>query len=177
MRRYWQFLYCVPAPLLSLTQASYFPLWIKPRTLHLQLWMGPIRRFLSHISQGHEKVSPPASSHLSSTHTSLFSHEMTPLFNQLWIMKFCTRDPFSLHLTVIELHSHAIPFTTAMRRKGSGGGAASLCSGCVYVAMCQMKAISQWHHGPLLNGTATEGPFCASSPRGPVAQWDPTADL
>lgn len=63
-----------------------------------------------------------------SSHTSLFSHEMTPLFNQLWIMKFCTRDPFSLQLTVIELHSHAIPFTTAMRRKERGGGAASLCS-------------------------------------------------
>lgn len=51
-------------------------------------------------------------------------------------MKFCTRDPFSLHLTVIELHSHAIPFTTAMRRKAGGGGAASLCIVCVCVCVC-----------------------------------------
>ncbi len=72
---------------------------------------------------------------LSSLRTSLFSHEMTPLFNQLWIMKFCTRDPFSLHLTVIELHSHAIPFTTAMRRKESEGGAAHWAV-CVYVCVC-----------------------------------------
>lgn len=67
-----------------------------------------------------------------SSHTSLFSHEMTPLFNQLWIMKFCTRDPFSLHLTVIELHSHAISFTKPMRREGSGGGAVH-CVMCAYV--------------------------------------------
>lgn len=174
MRRYGQpSLY----PLLSLIPASYFPMWINPRTLHLQLWMEPIRRFVSHISQGHEKAltppPPPPTHSSSSSHTSLFSHEMTPLFNQLWIMKFCTRDPFSLHLTVIELHSHAISFTTPMRRKESGGGARALPSVYVCVCVCvrvwEMKVISLWHHGPLLNGTATEGPFCALRPRGPTA--------
>lgn len=99
-----------PPPPLSLP-----PLILFWETLHLKLWMGPIRRFQSHISQGHKKATP------SSPRTSLFSLEMTPLFNQLWIMKFCTRDPFSLHLTVIELHSHAIPFTTAMKREAGEG--------------------------------------------------------
>lgn len=68
-------------------------------------------------------------------------------------MKFCTRDPFSLHLTVIELHSHAISFTKLMRKEKSGGGAVH-CVVCVHVCMCLRDegdfpmtswAPTQWH--------------------------------
>lgn len=62
--------------------------------------------------------------------------------------KFCTRDSFSLHLTVIELHSHAISFTMPMRRKESGGG------GCVPVCERALRGRTR-HHGSVLNGTAT----------------------
>lgn len=77
-------------------------------------------------------------------------------------MKFCTRDPFSLHLTVIELHSHAIPFTTALRRKGSGGGAASPCS-----RVCERGDDDNFHltsWAPAEWGCNTGSPLCIEAP-------------
>lgn len=71
-RRYWQISYCVPLPPSSLSlsyRASYFPLWINPRTLHLQLWMGPIKRFsepylTSAWKKSRSPPSPPLRAHL-----------------------------------------------------------------------------------------------------------------
>lgn len=49
MRRYWIVSLHTCPSLIS-------PLWINLRTLHLQLWKGPIRGYLRCISQGHNKV-------------------------------------------------------------------------------------------------------------------------
>lgn len=63
-----------------------------------------------------------------------------------------------LNCTAMQFHS---PRRWEEKRAGEG---LRLC------AVCEMKAISLWHHGPLLNGTNTEGLFCALMPRGWIAQ-------
>ena len=181
MRRYWHPLPTVSLyPLLSLIPASYFPLWIHPRTLHLQLWMEPITRFLSHISQGHEKASaPPPASPLRTPPCSAMKWHPYLINCESW--NFAQETPFLctwqwLNCTAMQFHS-----PRRWEEKGAGEGLCTVLLVCVCVCVCvcvrEMKVISLWHHGPPLNGTATEGPFCASRPRGRAAQWDPTADL
>lgn len=163
MRRFWQFSYCVPLP-----PPRSFPLWIKPQNFTSPALNGAHQAISEpYLTKAWKSFNPPPPQLLSSLHTSLFTHEMTPLFNQLWIMKFCTRDPFSLHLTVIELHSHAIPFSVRWEEKRVG-------------EELHLCAVGDEGNFPVTSWASAERhrtfrvPLCALGPRVQVARWRPT---
>ena len=136
MRRYWHPLPTVSLyPLLSLIPASYFPLWIHPRTLHLQLWMEPITRFLSHISQGHEKASaPPPASPLRTPPCSAMKWHPYLINCESW--NFAQETPFLctwqwLNCTAMQFHS-----PRRWEEKGAGEGLCTVLLVCVCVCVC-----------------------------------------
>lgn len=160
MRRFWQFSYGVPLP-----PPRPFPLWIKPQNFTSPTLNGAHQAISEpYLTKAWKKLHP-SHPHFSLLHTPPCSAmKWHPYLINCESWNFAQETPFLctwqwLNCTAMQFHS---PCDEKKREQGRS---------CIPV-QGEMKAISLWHHGPLLHSITSEGPLCALRPRGQVAQWD-----
>lgn len=153
-RRYWQISYCVPLPpsSLSLIPRLLFSSVNKPQNFTSPALNGAHQAIFWAISHKRmKKVSlPPFPSPPSTPPCSAMKWHPYLINCESW--NFAQETPFLytwqwLNCTAMQFHS------PRRWEEGSAGEELRL------YAEWEMKASSPWHHRPLLNGTATEGPF------------------